>query len=104
MCGLWREAEPLKYPQTLLWYDHTHGCSRTIAGDVFGKVLRRADDYVDNSKVYPLQVRRKVLLLHGCEQRVVLKKTVSVMQQRIIHDETSQFLCRLPATISKRVA
>ena len=53
---------------------------------------------------YERQVRRKVLLLHGCEQRVKLKKTMSVMQQRIIHDETGQFLSRLPATISKRVA
>src|SRR5438132_13004951 len=53
---------------------------------------------------YERQVRRKVLSLHGCEQSVKLKKTMSVMQQRIVHNETGQFLSRLPATISKRVA
>src|SRR5437667_802519 len=53
---------------------------------------------------YERQVRCKVLSLHGCEQCVKLKKTMSVMQQRIIHNETGQFLSRLPATISKRVA
>ena len=53
---------------------------------------------------YERQVRRKVILLHGSEEGVILEKTMSVMQQRIIYDETGQFLCRLPATISKRVA
>src|SRR5437016_10619542 len=53
---------------------------------------------------YERQVRCKVLSLHGCEQSVKLKKTMSVMQQWIVHDETGQFLSRLPATISKRVA
>jgi hypothetical protein len=52
---------------------------------------------------YERQIGRKALLLHGCKQSVKLKKTMSFMQQRIVHDETSQFLCRLPATISKHV-
>src|SRR6266852_5210830 len=52
---------------------------------------------------YERQVRCKALSLHGCEQGVKLKKTMSIMQQRIVHDETSQFLCRVPATISKHV-
>src|SRR5438094_6402441 len=53
---------------------------------------------------YERQVRCKVLSLRGCDESVILEKTMSVMQQRIVHDETSEFLCRLPATISKRVA